>query len=316
MYYLKKVLIVNKLLKIYAVLTTLGMFLIVLMGAIVTKTDSGDGCGNSWPLCYGEILPSQPKLETMIEYSHRLVSALLGLMVITLAIWTWRKLKHVRETKLLAFLAVFLIVFQGLLGAAAVIWGQSSFVLALHFGISLLSLASVFLLTVLIFEEARYGKAFTPLIPKNWRKQIYAVCGYIYIVVYTGALVRHTNSSLACSAWPACNNNDWIPSLASHAGIQFIHRIAAGFIFIWLLWLFINSLRANLHKVISLSLKWSLAFVTFQVVSGAAAVLSRLNLFIALAHGFFIACLFCILSYLFMLAVRSSALEKQSQPSN
>ncbi|WP_181833053.1 COX15/CtaA family protein [Bacillus taeanensis] len=300
----------NKLLKIYAVLTTLGMFLIVLMGAIVTKTDSGEGCGNSWPLCYGEILPSQPKLETMIEYSHRVVSALLGLMVIILAIWTWRKLKSVRETKLLAFLSVFLIVFQGLLGAAAVIWGQSSFVLALHFGISLLSLASVFLLTLLIFEKERYGRAFTPAIPKQWRKQIYALSVYIYIVVYTGALVRHTKSSLACSAWPICNNNEWIPSLTSHAGIQFIHRIAAGLIFIWLLWLFIKSLRANLHRVIALSFKWSLAFVAFQVISGAAAVLSRLNLFIALAHGFFIACLFCILSYLLMLAVRSGSLEK------
>jgi cytochrome c oxidase assembly protein subunit 15 len=310
MYYLKKVLIVNKLLKIYAILTTLGMFLIVLMGAIVTKTDSGDGCGNSWPLCYGELLPSQPKLETMIEYSHRIVSALLGLMVIILAVWTWRKLKNVRETKLLAFLSVFLIVFQGLLGAAAVIWGQSSFVLALHFGISLLSLASVFLLTLLIFEESHYGRAFTPAVPKKWRLQIYGVCTYIYIVVYTGALVRHTKSSLACSSWPMCNENEWFPSLASHAGIQFIHRIAAGLIFVWLLWLFVKSLQSNLHKVISLAFKWSLLFVTFQVVSGAAAVLSRLNLFIALAHGFFIACLFCILSYLFMLATRSGSLEK------
>src|SRR5690606_20775161 len=124
--YLKKVPIVNKLLKIYSVATTIGMFLILLMGAIVTTTDSGDGCGNSWPLCYGKLLPPQPELETIIEYSHRIVSGFLGIMVIILAIWAWKKLNHIRETKLLAFLSVFLIVFQGLLGAAAVIWGQSS----------------------------------------------------------------------------------------------------------------------------------------------------------------------------------------------
>ena len=38
------------------------------------------------------------------------------------------------------------------MGAAAVVWGQMPAVLAIHFGISLISFASVILLTCLIFE--------------------------------------------------------------------------------------------------------------------------------------------------------------------
>src|SRR5699024_6773843 len=67
---------------------------------------------------------------------------------------------HIREVKFLSFLSVFFLILQGLIGAAAVMWGQSDFILASHFGISLVSFASVFLLTLLIFrsEERRVGK--------------------------------------------------------------------------------------------------------------------------------------------------------------
>lgn len=302
----------NKLLKVYAVVTTLGMFLILLMGAIVTTTDSGDGCGNSWPLCYGKLLPTQPEVETIIEYSHRVVSGLLGVMVIILAIWTWKKIGHLRETKWLAFFSVFLIVFQGLLGAAAVMWGQSSAVLALHFGISLLSLASVFLLTVLVFEDDRLGKEYVVAIPKTSRTQLYVFAIFLYIVIYSGAFVRHTKASLACSSWPVCGANEWIPPLNSLAGVHFIHRILAFAVFIWLLYLFIRAAKEfKNEKVIFYSFMFAFLFVIFQVFTGALIIFTRLNMFITLAHGFFISCLFATIAYLLLIATRQKLLNKK-----
>ncbi len=301
----------NKLLKIYAVATTVGMFIILLMGAIVTSTDSGDGCGNSWPLCYGKLLPPQPQLETILEYSHRSVSALLGIMVIILAVWTWKKLSHIRETKTLAILSVFLIVFQGLLGAAAVIWGQSSAVLALHFGISLLSVASVFLLTVLVFEESRYGQTFFVEMNAKFRTNLYAFFVFLYLVIYSGAFVRHTKASLACSTWPLCNANDWFPALHTLPGIHFLHRLLAFFLVIWLFYLWMQARKitngyASFH-VVSKSLMYSFVFILLQVASGALVIYTHLNLFITLAHGFFISCLFVIIAYLLLLASRQHA---------
>src|SRR5690625_1226341 len=139
-------------LKWLSVISSLGMILILIGGALVTKTDSGLGCGNSWPLCHGELIPSEITPELIIELSHRVISAVVGIAVLLLSIISWKKIGHISEVKFLAFLSIFFLVAQGLIGAAAVVWGQSDFVLAAHFGISLISFASVFLLTILIFE--------------------------------------------------------------------------------------------------------------------------------------------------------------------
>src|SRR5699024_12475768 len=88
-----------------------------------------------WPLCHGEFVPSSITPELAIELSHRLVSGIVGVAVLALAIIAWRSIGHVREVKLLSFLSVFFLVLQGLIGAAAVMWGQSDYVLAAHFEI-------------------------------------------------------------------------------------------------------------------------------------------------------------------------------------
>ncbi len=299
----KKVLFVNKLLKFFGILTSFGMLLVLLMGAVVTKTGSGDGCGNSWPLCYGKVLPEAPEIETIIEVSHRIVSAALGLLVIILAIWTWRKIGHLRETKFLAIASVFLIVFQGLLGAAAVVWGQSDIILASHFGFSLASFASVVLLTILVFEAS--GKQKTPYVPKRIRIHLYAITIYSYVVVYTGALVRHTGASMACDHVPFCTDGQLL-AFSGPQGIQMLHRTAAVFIFVWLLYILIIGLREFKSKgTMRTGLIVAFTFICLQALSGMLVVVSNLNLFLALFHGLFISGLFTVLLYLVMLSLRS-----------
>ncbi len=294
----------NRFLKLYAILTSSGMLLVLLMGAIVTTTGSGEGCGNSWPLCYGEVLPSQPKVETMIEYSHRLVSATLGLMVVILALWAWIKFREVREVKWLAFLSVFFIVFQGLLGAAAVVWGQSSFVLALHFGFSLISFASVVLLTMVIYESE--NQRIVLKVNKRLKWNIYLLFIYLYTLVYTGALVRHTKASLACSGWPLCNG-EIIPPTNELELIHYTHRFMAGLFFIWILlsYIQIKSYYKDV-KVVNLSFVLLLILVSLQVTTGALIIFTNLNLFIGLMHGLFVSLLFATLSYLVMVALRKT----------
>lgn len=295
----------NRALKWYAVLTTLGMLAVVIMGAIVTKTGSANGCGASWPLCYGEVIPDVSEKETKIEFSHRIVSGLLGIMVIVLAVWSWKKLSHIRETKLLAFLSVFFIVLQGLLGGAAVIWRQSSFVLALHFGFSIIAFAAVLLLAILAFERGPDVKRRVAGLSKNFKTQIYAITIYTYIVVYTGALVRHTGSSLGCRDWPLCNG-EWIPALATPAGIQFIHRVAAGLIFFWLLYLLIIALRDyKSEPAVLYGIAISFLLVAAQAASGVFVIWTRLDLIVTLLHGLFVTLLFGVLCYLWMIAART-----------
>lgn len=298
-------------LKWFAVFTTIGMLLVLLGGALVTKTESGMGCGNSWPLCNGEFVPSEITPELVIELAHRLVSGSIGIMVLILSIWTWRKMGHIRETKFLSLTSFFFLVLQALIGAAAVIWGQSDFVLALHFGISLISFASVLLLTLLIFEVDKKFQAEKLIIDKRMRRHIIGVSLYSYAVVYTGALVRHADASLVCRDWPLCNNGG-IFTLPSNAyqWIQMGHRAAAGLIFIWIAYITYLAVKYYKNqKVIYLGWIISLILVSLQVAAGALVVITRLNLYIALAHAFFIACLFGVLSYFILLSSRSKRNE-------
>ncbi|MBO8176386.1 MAG: heme A synthase [Bacillus sp. (in: Bacteria)] len=300
-------------LKWFAVLTTIGMIFVLLGGALVTKTGSGMGCGRSWPLCHGQIIPENITLETIIELAHRVVSGGVGLLVLILAIWSYKAIGHKRETKFLAILSIFFLVLQGLIGAAAVIWGQSDFVLALHFGISLISFAAVFLLTLLIFEVDQKFDADRIVIDKRMRFHIIAITIYSYFVVYTGALVRHTKSSLVCRDWPLCINTD--PALPSnmYEWIQMGHRVAAGLIFIWIAYVTWMTIRHYQHQKV-LYWGWIIAFVLTlsQVIAGALVIITQLNLGIALLHAFFITCLFGLLCYFILLVVRSNYNQRQS----
>ncbi|MFS0823750.1 COX15/CtaA family protein [Bacillus sp. 1P02SD] len=311
----------NRLLKWLSVLTTIGMLFVLIGGALVTKTESGAGCGDSWPLCHGQLIPDKITFELVIELSHRVVSGVVGILVLALSIWSWKAIGHIRETKFLAFISFFFLVLQGLIGAAAVMWGQSDLVLALHFGISLISFASVLLLTLLIFEVDKKFDADSLVIDKKLRTQFYAITIYSLVVVYTGALVRHVGASLACPDWPVCTyNNIGLPT-QMHEWIQMGHRMLAGILFIWVLLLFVQIYKHYKHeKVLYHGWMIALSFISLQVISGAIVVLSEINLYIALAHALFIACLFGVFSYFILLSSRSNknelALKAEAQNTN
>jgi heme a synthase len=293
-------------LKWLAVATTIGMIFILIGGALVTKTGSGMGCGRSWPLCNGKFLPLEITPELVIELAHRLVSGVVGIMVLILSIWSWKAIGHIRETKFLSFLSFFFLVLQALIGAAAVKWGQSDFVLALHFGISLISFSAVLLLTLLIFEIDKKFDAQKLYIDKRMGFHIIGVSAYSYIVIYTGALVRHTKSSLVCRDWPLCLND--APSLPTnmYEWVQMGHRAAAGLIFIWIAYILYLTVRHYKDQKV-LYWGWIISFilVSLQVIAGALIIFSSLNLYIALLHAFFITCLFGVLSYFILLYSRS-----------
>ncbi|WP_217585712.1 COX15/CtaA family protein [Lentibacillus saliphilus] len=311
-------------LKRLSTIAVIGMIFILLGGALVTKTDSGAGCGKSWPLCNGEFMPTNITPELIIELSHRLVSSIIGIVVLALSILAWRHIGHIREAKFLSFLSLFFLILQGLIGAAAVMWGQSDFILALHFGISLISFASVFLLMLLIFEIDKKFDTSSLYIQKKHRVEIYALTLYTLAVVYTGALVRHANANLVCADWPFCSNDAPFNLLSYNLGqwIQMGHRFAAGILFIWTLIFFVKVVKHYRHNPVMLW-GWGIAFglIVLQVFFGAMIIFTMLNLGIALMHALVISCYFALLSYFVMLSTRHAAMDQpmsndQGQPQN
>ena len=93
----------------------------ILQGAIVRATGSGAGCGSHWPTCNGEVIPLGASIETLVEFSHRLLS----LTVLLLGVWLlWRAVRLRKERPgfaRFAFAAFFFLLMEAALGAATVL---------------------------------------------------------------------------------------------------------------------------------------------------------------------------------------------------
>src|SRR2546429_6973981 len=76
-----------RVLKWLSVVTACGMFVVLVMGALVTNTGSAEGCGGSWPLCKGQFIPEMA-FQTLVEFSHRAVTGAETVLVLMLAAGT------------------------------------------------------------------------------------------------------------------------------------------------------------------------------------------------------------------------------------
>ncbi|WP_156097765.1 heme A synthase [Thermoactinomyces sp. Gus2-1] len=274
--------------------------------SIVSATESGKGCGNTWPFCHGKLIPESLPMETVIEYSHRIVSGVDGLLILILTVWSWMAFKENKRVKVLGFLSLFFVVFQGILGALTVVFEGTfakNFSLALHFGFSLISFASVILLTVYLFQLSKPGKKNGLMDMRNTllAKWLWGLAAYTYIVVYTGALVRHSEATMGCGySFPLCGPTVF-PGFSSLAEIHLLHRYFAFLLFFLVLGTLIFILKKHRDRKDLVHGGW-LAFllITLQALSGAIIVWTGGKLMAELLHTTIISAFFAVLSYMCM----------------
>lgn len=95
---------------------------VILWGAYVRISFSGDGCGANWPFCNGQVIPRHMAAPMAIEFTHRAMTSLDTFATLALVIWaflTFPKRHAVRKYSVLSL--VFLFV-EALLGAGLVLF--------------------------------------------------------------------------------------------------------------------------------------------------------------------------------------------------
>ncbi len=92
-------------------------------GAFVRATGSGAGCGEHWPSCNGDVVPRAPRLETIIEFTHRVTAGLATVLVVTLAVWAWRAYPRRHPVRAGALTSVGFIASEAIIGAGLVLFG-------------------------------------------------------------------------------------------------------------------------------------------------------------------------------------------------
>ena len=125
---------------------------VIVWGAYVRATGSGTGCGSHWPLCNGEFLPSRPQTQTVVEFTHRIMSGASLVLVAILLLCCWRRTSKGDWPRRSAVAAAALLLNEALLGALLVLLDDPAGVnrsashalfLCLHFGNTLFLLAAL-----------------------------------------------------------------------------------------------------------------------------------------------------------------------------
>jgi cytochrome c oxidase assembly protein subunit 15 len=95
---------------------------VILWGAYVRATGSGAGCGEHWPLCNGVVIPRDPSVATLIEYSHRITSGFALIAVVVLLVWVWRACAPGHPARRGAVWTVFFMLTEAAVGAGLVLF--------------------------------------------------------------------------------------------------------------------------------------------------------------------------------------------------
>ena len=212
---------------------TLGL---IVFGAVVRVTESGLGCGTDWPLCNGTIFPPLDNITAWIEWLHRLFALLIGFFGLATLAAAWRQYRQ-SDRRVLQMTAVAAILFlaQSGLGAIVVFLELPPTFVTLHLGVAMLLLAALLGAAVLAWHRP------SPVRQADGVPVLAAVnAAMAFVVILTGALVRGSGATLACTQWPLCDGGAILPFEQSQlAVINMIHRLSVAamsvalFILIW-----------------------------------------------------------------------------------
>jgi heme A synthase len=267
-------------LRVLAVCAAVSTYLLIVAGGVVRVSGSGLGCGvkgQDWPLCHGRLVPPAD-LNTVIEFSHRMLATISTCLVVALAVVAWSRYRQLRRVTLPVTAVVVLLVIQILLGAVTVELRLPGDVVLVHLANALLLLGVLLYAAVQTFA-APTATATAPVDPARARavRRLTWAAVATYLLVLSGALVVANGAGWACAGWPLCGNGFQLES-GTYAHYNLFHRGVAGVVGVLLLLAVVGVVRTHrgVRPVRVASLCVTLLLVA-QVVAGAVLVELRLR---------------------------------------
>lgn len=204
---------------------------VILWGVFLRASKSGDGCGQHWLTCHGEVIPSAPELKTVIEFSHRITSFLALVAVVALLIWTFKKFSKgspIRKTAVGSFI---FILTEALVGAGLVLTGNTAetltptrpFWMAGH-------LLNTFILLAFLTITARYASGGARLRWNIERKYLAAIIigvVAIFIVGISGSIAALSNMLFPSGTLAEGVAKDFSPTSNILLRLRLLHPITA-----------------------------------------------------------------------------------------
>jgi len=247
-----------------AFLTAFFAYLQIALGGVVRVTGSGLGCPD-WPLCHGRPYPAAD-IHSIIEYSHRTVGTVTGVLLIVTVVLAWAVFRQQRP--LVAWLAtasLVAIAAEGALGGVVVANELAPWLVLVHLGLAMIILGFLIATAIMSLPASRGGGIGLPAI----------AAAATFILLLTGSSVVASSADESCHAWPLCGNG-FALDFTGVNGFTMLHRGAVLVIGVLLVYVLIGALRQSVLRPIALA---TLVVLAVQVAVGAASAATGAALF-------------------------------------
>jgi protoheme IX farnesyltransferase len=251
---------------------------LVVIGVIVRATDSGMGCPD-WPLCYGQIIPPTTDSGDVIAYKawlewiHRAIAAVIGLIVLAVVFIALRNLKDRRSLQGASIALLALVLFQAWLGRQTVLESNSGASVTAH-----LASAMAFVgLQVWVLARSGYAETLGGI--RRASGSVVApivAAGAIYALLLFGSNVTGTDTGLLYPDWPLMGGT-LFPPITELSTPMILHRYATAIVALILIsaiWI-VRREKGSPARVRQL-LTYAAAVFAVQCVIGAVQIFTKL----------------------------------------
>jgi heme A synthase len=262
--------------------------LVVGWGDYVRATGSGAGCGRHWPMCNGEILPRAPRVETLIEMSHRLSSGVALLGTVVLLVWAIRAYPRGHRVRRGAYMTAFLMAAEALIGAGLVLFELVAHDASMKRALSVsLHLVNTFLLLASTAMTAWWASGGAPIRLRGQRAVVWSlglVLAAMLIVGASGAVTALGDTLFPAPSFAVGFAQDFSRGAHLFIRLRAIHPmlaattaaaaiIAAGFV---------RSLRPS--RAVQMASRAAATLAVTQVAAGLLDVVTRAPVWMQLVH--------------------------------
>lgn len=272
----------------YSFLTLAYNIAVILWGAAVRATGSGAGCGSHWPLCNGEIVPRAPRIETIIEFSHRLTSGIALLLVVGLLVGAFRLRPRGHPARKAAVWSMILMLTEAGVGAGLVLFelvaDNQSMARALFMATHL---ANTFFLLAAMTLTAHFASGGAPFRLRG-RGSLGAGAALATFGLILGG-VSGAVAALGDTLFPATSlahalEQDLSPTAHLLIRLRIAHpviSVAAGLV---ALWLAMQLAKRRLGLETSRRARWVMALVFVQLTAGVVNVMLLAPIWMQVVH--------------------------------
>lgn len=225
---------------------------VISWGALVRATGSGAGCGDHWPLCNGTVIQHSPRVDTIIELTHRITSGLSFFSAVGLLVWTFARTVRGHLARSASVAAVVFTLVEAILGALLVKLGLTAQshsplrapYLALHLTNTLLLLAALTLTAHFLSRGQGYLRKDIRLVaPIGASAGIFVVL----IVGVTGSLAALGDTLFPATSLGSSLAQDFSANSSWLLRWRWTHPTLAFLVSIFLIWLLVRAARRSTH---------------------------------------------------------------------